>query len=378
MLCCFRKSISQKNNVSKGATFQSEATLTRDSRTGLPVRQVTSHASIHHHPFFYIPAYDDQMRWLFFISHQSGTPQIFAEERSTGILRQLTDRADLNEWSVHPAHRGDYVYFTARAGAWRVHVESLKEELLADFGQAPLKEPGMVGAAMGTTTVSRDDRWWAVPVKVGSTSQFWVINLESGQRQLILERDTIGHPQFHPNDPSLLHYAGPFHDRVWVINRDGTGNRLAYKRVAAKKEWIVHEVWRPGSRELLTVNWPHGMIGVDVDSGAIRHVTSFNAWHAMVNRDGALMVADTNYPDIGLQLFDPRDGIGAPGTICHPASSNAGEHWNTDHCPYDDGPVKVYAPQHTHPHPNFAPDNSRVVFTSDRTGQAQIYEVLLG
>ncbi len=83
--------------MSKGATFKSEATLARDSRTGLPVRQVTSHASIHHHPFFYIPAYDDQMRWLFFVSHQSGTPQIFAEERSTGILRQLTDRADLNE-----------------------------------------------------------------------------------------------------------------------------------------------------------------------------------------------------------------------------------------------------------------------------------------
>lgn len=363
--------------MAKGATFKSEATTARDSRTGLPVRQVTSHASIHHHPFFYIPAYDDQMRWLFFVSHRTGAPQICAEERSTGVLRQLTDRADLNEWSAHPAHRGDYVYFTAKAGAWRVHVESLKEELLADFGQAPMKEQGMVGAAMGTTTVSRDDRWWAVPVKVGSTSQFWVINLESGQRQLILERDTIGHPQFHPNDPSLLRYAGPHYDRLWVINRDGTGNRLVHKRDAAKKEWIVHEVWRPGKRELLTVNWPHGMIGVDIDSGSVRRVTSFNAWHAMVNRDGSRMVADTVYPDIGLQLFDPQDGLGAPKTICLPGASNAGAHWQTDHCPYDDGPVNVYAPQHTHPHPSFAPDNSRIVFTSDRTGHAQIYEVFV-
>jgi oligogalacturonide lyase len=58
-------------------------------------------------------------------------------------------------------------------------------------------------------------------------------------------------------------------------------------------------------------------------------------------------------------------------------SSNAGSHWNTTHCPYDDGPVKVVAPQHTHPHPSFSPDGSRVVFTSDRSGVAQLYEVVV-
>ena len=360
-----------------GATFKSEATIARDSRTGLRVRQVTNHPSIHHQPFFYVPAYDNAMRWLFLVSHRAGSPQVFAEERSTGILRQLTNRPGLNEWSVHPAFGGDFVYFTAGTGAWRVEVESLQEELLADFGPVPMKGPGMVGAAMGTTAVSADDRWWAVPVKAGAGSQLWILDLQIGRRELILERDTIGHPQFHPNDSNLLHYAGPYRDRMWVIHRDGSGNRLAYKRDAAKKEWIVHEVWMPGRRELVTVNWPHGMIGVDIDTGAVRCVTSFNAWHAMVNRDGSLTVADTHYPDIGLQLFDPRDGIGAPRAICHPASSNAGTHWNTDHCPYDDGPVQVYAPQHTHPHPSFAPDNSRVVFTSDCTAHAQVYEVLL-
>ena len=90
------------------------------------------------------------------------------------------------------------------------------------------------------------------------------------------------------------------------------------------------------------------------------------------------MVADTIYPDIGLQLFDPRPGAGQPRPLCFPESSNAGAHWNTNHCPYDDGPVNVYAPQHTHPHPNFSPDGSRVVFTSDRTGHAQIYEAFTG
>jgi oligogalacturonide lyase len=37
----------------------------------------------------------------------------------------------------------------------------------------------------------------------------------------------------------------------------------------------------------------------------------------------------------------------------------------------------VYAPQHTHPHPSFSADGTRVVFTSDRTGVAQVYEVIV-
>ena len=119
------------------------------------------------------------------------------------------------------------------------------------------------------------------------------------------------------------------------------------------------------------------MLGIDVMSGEVRQVCSFNAWHPMINRTGDLMVADTKNPDRGLQLFDPRDGVGLPRALCGTESSNEGAHWNTDHCPYDDGPVEVYAPQHTHPHPGFSPDGKRVVFTSDRSGVAQIYEVEL-
>lgn len=95
----------------------------------------------------------------------------------------------------------------------------------------------------------------------------------------------------------------------------------------------------------------------------------------MIRRDGRFMVADTNYPDLGLQLFDPGDVHSGPRPLCESRATNEGAHWGVGHCPYDDGPVQVYAPQHTHPHPNFAPDGTCVVFTSDRTGQAQIYEV---
>ncbi len=360
-----------------GDLFSAESREFTDPVAGLRVRQVTAHRSIHHHPFYYIPAYDDAMRRLVFVSHRTGRPEIFAELRDRGQLLQVTAHAGIAEWSVHPSHDGRYVYFTDAIGAWRVDLETMREECLAEFPGAAMREPGMVGAAMGTTTLSRDDRWWAVPVKHVAAWRFYVIDTQSGALNQILERDSIGHPEFHPEDPTLLRYAGPYQDRIWIINRDGTNNRLAYRRDVARKEWIVHETWVPGTREILSVNWGRGVIAVDGVSGEVRTVTTFPCWHPAVNRRGTALVTDTTFPDTGLWLIDLRPGAPPPRPLCQSRASNQGAHWQTDHCPYDDGPVNVYSPQHTHPHPSFSPDGSRIVFTSDQTGEAQLYELLL-
>lgn len=361
----------------KGSTYLTEAQTTRDARTGAVVRQVTSHPSIHHPPFYYLPPYDDSGERLYFVSHRTGLPQIFFEERRGGQLVQLTERDDLNEWSVHPSHDGRYVYFTAGAVAWRADTHSFKEERLAHFGDVPMRETGMVGAAMGTTALSRDDRYWCIPVRHNGYARMFIIDTSTGTCEPILERDTIGHPQFHPDDCEWLRYAGPYSDRIWIIRRDGSGNKLVYRRNAETKEWIVHETWMPGSREILTVNWPHGVMGIHADSGAVRWVQRFNAWHPMISRDGTRMITDTKHPDMGLVLFDPRKNTSPRQTVCYPEATSRGDHWHADHCPYDDGPTIVEAPQHTHPHPNFSPDGRKVVFTSDRTGFAQVYEVEL-
>ena len=70
--------------MARGQIYPSESICFQDERTGVNVRQITDHASIHHHPFFIIPAYDDAMRRLIFVSHRTGRPEIFAEDRETG------------------------------------------------------------------------------------------------------------------------------------------------------------------------------------------------------------------------------------------------------------------------------------------------------
>lgn len=362
--------------MGKGTVYPSESRSFYDRRTGTPIRQVTRSSAHHHHPFFIIPAYDNAMQRLIFVSHRTGSPQIFAEERATGKLRQLTDRTDLSEWSVHPSRNGENVYFTAGTSGWRLNLETLDERELANFDATEMREKGMVGAAMGTTALSHDDKWWAVRFNVGKESALAIVNTDSGEYNIILQRDSIGHLQFCPDDSNLLYYAGPLTDRVWVINRDGTGNRRLYARNVEKNEWITHETWIPGTRELAFVDWNRGVRCVNVDTGKERQLATFNAWHAICNANGTMMVADTNFPDIGIITFNPHDENGKPKTLCYPDASSIGEHWNGPF-PYADGPISVYAPQHTHPHPSFSPDGKYVVYTSDRSGYAQIYEATL-
>lgn len=361
--------------MAKGSVSPREDRLFRDPGTGVAMRQITSHSSIHHHPFFFVPPWDDAMRRLIFVSHRTGEPQLFCEEQETGRLIQLTDRSDLAEWSLHPSHDGRFVVFTAGAGAWRLDLETLREERLVDFGDVAMREAGMIGAAMGTTTLSRDDRWWAVPVKSGAVSRFVVIDVASGHSEVILERDTIGHPQFCPDDLNLIFYAGPLTDRLWLINRDGSGNRRLYAR-RDSAQWITHESWIRGRRELAFVDWPNGMQAINVDTGVLRQVTAFPAWHGHPDDTGQRFVCDTNFPDTGLHVFDARDGVGGATKLANAWASSIGAHW-AGPFPYNDGPREIHAPQHTHPHPRFSPDGRRVLFTSDRTGDAQLYECLL-
>jgi oligogalacturonide lyase len=361
----------------KGAVFAPEASTLLDERTGNAVTQWTCHPSIHHHPFFYVPAYSSDGKEIIFVSHRSGSPQLYSVRKESGEITQLTEREEIGEWSLHPSWQSNFVLYIAGQTGYRLDLSTLEEEAIADFSHATgMNEKGMVGAAMGVTALSWCDRYWAVRVNTANGAALTVTDLHQGHSQVILERDEIGHLSFCPDESTLLFAARTLQDRVWLINRDGSGHRRLHQRKAGTPqnpgEWITHEFWMPGRNELAFINWPHGIRAVHVETGQVRAVSTFNAWHAVTSRDGRFLVADTNFPDIGLQLLDLASGT--QRVLCYPGASNAGRHWGAPF-PYEAGPIPVYAPQHTHPHPSFSPDGRHVVFTSDREGHSQIYEV---
>lgn len=163
----------------------------------------------------------------------------------------------------------------------------------------------------------------------------------------------------------------PVTDRVSVTDRSGVNNRRPHAR-EHPMQWVTHETWLPGTREIAFVDWPRGMGAVHADTGAVRRITDFPAWHAVSDATGARIVCDTTRPDRGLHLIG---GDGPALFLCASEALNRGAHGGGPF-PYNDGPVAVEAAQHTHPHPRFAPDGSRIVFTSDRSGHAQIHEVM--
>lgn len=75
-------------------------------------------------------------------------------------------------------------------------------------------------------------------------------------------------------------------------------------------------------------------------------------WHSGSSLDGEWIVADTNWPDVGLQLVHVPTGRFGP--LCFPRSSEGHPQWS-------------------HPHPQFSRDAACVLFNSDATGVPQVY-----
>ncbi len=89
----------------------------------------------------------------------------------------------------------------------------------------------------------------------------------------------------------------------------------------------------------------------DADARVLCHGAGF--WHVGVDSTGEWAVADTNWPDIGLQLAHVPSGRFR--TVCETGAG--GGH-----------------PQWTHAHPCLAPDADYALYTSDRTGVQQVYK----
>ena len=356
-----------------GEALPGESRLLDDEMTGRPVRQLTAHPSQHHHCFFFVPSYTCDSRHRVFVSHRGGPPAVFLCAVETDALVRCTDRPDLSEWSVFPGRRSRFVLYVAGTTGYRLDLDTLEERVVAELDAVSMRDRGMVAGGMGTTALSHDDRWWALRINTADGPALVVVDLETGKTDTILRAPSIGHMQFCPEDPDLIYYGGDPRERIRLVRRDGSEDRLLYRQ--EPMQWVVHEVWLPGSRELAFVDWPHGVRAIDVYGGEERPLVDCNVWHASPSPDGRAMVADTNHPDIGLQWF-PTDGSGETRTLCASKASSVGEHWKGPF-PYSKGQVPVYAPQHTHPHPSFSPDGRRILFTSDRMGESQIYEIEL-
>ena len=365
-----------------GQQFPSERRELRDEPTGARLWQVTTAEAMHHHFYFTNPSWPDDQRELYFVSYRTGYPNLFAAAEPMGEITQLTARMDINPFSPTAARDGRRLYFSARDRVIELDRETLLERVVAEFG----------GAKLGNCSLNAAGTQLAIGVRLPKVCRLALIELTSGKTRFLVEKAEVGHIQFCPADDNLLEYSGPPGARIWTIHADSSADGNLYRELPG--EWIVHESWLGSGEEIIFTHWPRALRAIGRDGARVRTIAAFNAWHTSSDRTGCWIVADTNHPDIGLQLVDARTG--QRRTLCHPRATNRGIQWalstpaqgagidtsiirserpELDRPPRPEDPASVYGPQWSHPHPAFSPDGQRVVFTSDRNGWSQVYVV---
>ncbi|MGH2370268.1 MAG: TolB family protein, partial [Chloroflexota bacterium] len=348
--------------------------------------QMTDHPSVNHHLYFLTRSVTADGR-LIFASYRSGQAQLYMARFPDGEIVQLTDGPPVHGFSPHHSPDDATLYFVRNtpqaAEVWALEMPSLRERRLAAFP----------GGQLGELALSHDGRFAVSALKQHGRYHLALLSPDGGEPSLIHSQErTIIHPQFSPVDTTLIEFAGDPAPRMHLIRHDGSGLRLLYEHT--NDEFVVHECFLTG-HELAFTYWPHALRKIDLRSGEVSDVARFTGWHIAPDHAGRRVLCDTAHPDVGLQIVDVATG--ARRTLCYPEASNGGTQWQTSRYALaedfaaaaargaeDRGQAlswmemktdTVYGPQWTHPHPSWSPDERRVVFTSDRTGHAQVYVV---
>lgn len=325
-----------------------------DATTGAHIIQLTSYPSPSVTLFYANTNFTPDSRTLMLLCQRSASrdaPWDLWSVRSDGSeLRQMTDQPGAGGFVIHPA--GDRVLFHRDGALWQIGMESLEETRLCEIGSV---QP------CGLGFVSPDGRYYFTasytPGNAGPDGQ---------RRPVVFRIRTDGSEvyRFEPpaSEPWTLHSVSPGGHGLLAIAKTEQGKEyrlLDYEfRVLAiytRSHDVAHCTFLGKTRELQGCGLPpdHALVRLGPGEETPRTIASGPYfWHSAATLDGEWIIADTNWPDVGLQLVHVPTG--RYGALCFPRSSQGHPQW-------------------THPHPQFSPDGSCVLFTSDRTGIPQAY-----
>ncbi len=272
--------------------------------------------------------------------------------------------------------------FLVRGGSvWEIRRNTLAEQCLARFENAQF----------GEVSLSPDGEWITAAAKIGSEHGLVVGRTDGTGWAFHRFPRTVIHPQFHPLEPEWIEFAADPAPRMHRIRRDGSGLECLYEH--SNEEFVVHETFLGCTGDLIYVEWPFALWRMDWTTRERRRICEFNAWHIAPNRAGTRILCDTNHPDRGLFLIDAASGERCLVGLSE--SSNRGSQWAKSRyaLPEDFAAARaslgqnlswmenaadtVYGPQYTHPHPSFSPSERYAIYSSDRSGQPQVYALEL-
>ena len=371
-----------------------------DPDTGAMVTRLTPREVTCHRNYFYQKCFTNDGRRIVFAGEfgpDVGDPakpnwnyHLLDLESRTAL--QLTEGARENTFGGFLSPDDKHLYFVrAERLLIRLDLDTLAEEIVYTVPNGWVGYGTWVANTACTKMVGIEihaDDWFALSDWKKFAAMFhakprcrlFSIELATGSRELILEEQRwLGHPQYRPHDDRTVAYCheGP-HDlvdaRMWFIDEDGTNRRCGKEH--APGESCTHEFWVPDGSAMIYVSYTRGererwICSLDPPTLADRrlmpmppcsHLMS-NARGTMIVGDGCSTPSDVSDPaghgvenDPFLHLFDLERGT----------SRRIARH---------DSSWGVYkgSRQVTHPHPSFAPDERRVLFSADGDGEPGLY-----
>ena len=366
-------------------SFPSEIIRFSDPVTSRPVRQLTNFKCHHHHLYFTNPGWWDNGRKLLFGGDRMGRTNLFSVDLESGEITQHTDKdmpgppceTTFLFAAVHPLRAECYFW----RGREMIGIDLLanRERLLWKCPEDYL--PNLINVSADGAyvySVVTQDLSSRIPLnflngyvgfpeycKAHPHSQIIRVPVEGSRVEVIWEeRNWINHVNTSPTRPDLLSFCheGPWEmveNRIWMLDV-GSSKRWPIRQRKNPDERIGHEYWHANG---VTLGY-HGYLpevggifgSVKYDDTEHMEYPGYGDTGHVHSLDFSMIVGDAK-PYVRIW---GRSGttFGKSRILCRHDSS-----------------AKI---QQLHVHPRISSDGSRVVFTSDRTGYGQLYEVELG
>jgi oligogalacturonide lyase len=345
--------------MAKGQTYNHERIRRTDPVTGLEMLQLTSFTTMSEH-FTYsgrsmTGGFTADSDTIVFRSMRDGGRDapwdIFRVDVDGANLTQLTERDDIGGYVVSGGDQT--IYYMEHGTLFSMNIDTFVEEEVAhiDIGVGEWGGAVRRGEAYLWALLSPDGRWYLCPT------------FDAQNRIALLRCATDGSDATftHVGQDCTYHTIDPLGRGVRMFIPDGEGRRLILA------DFNGNTVARYGTTPLAH-QAPLGTSGLhqgcavlptrailtmaEGDEEAVPLVEGPYFWHSSGSIDGDWIVADTNWPNEGIQLICVKTR--RFGTLLH-AHNSAGH------------------PQWTHLHPFFSPDCRHVAFGSDWSGTPQVY-----
>ncbi|WP_208589617.1 oligogalacturonate lyase family protein [Gracilibacillus suaedae] len=364
--------------MSKSTVWPAEWKRYKDRFSGVTITQLTDYTGHSHHLYFTENGWYDNGNKILFCSDRENKTNLFSVNVSTGEIVQLTDH-DTTYGSLpaclHP--NGQFAFFRKEHQIIEIDLITLKERVIHEG------DPSLVGGNINCTadgkyiiTCQHEDfkNKFPIDLKNGYVghrelmeakpySQILQIKIEDGESTIVFDdHNFITHINTSPTHHNLITFCheGPWHlvdHRIWGLNLE-TKEVWKIRERKEPREMVGHEYWYPdgehigyhGFRENGTAFF--GKIHYrNTDLEEIEF--SFRNWHAH-SHGFSKVVIDGRSPLDKLIVWEQVDGtFSNPKILC--------EHRCSFHV------------QKVHAHPQFNPDGTKLLFTSDKNGYGNLY-----